>query len=48
MKGNTKKILNRIRIKKWIELGIAGIGFLIGMVLGVWILIKIVLLNISK
>ena len=40
--------LKRIRVKKWIELGIAGMGFLIGIGLGLWILIKIVLLNISK
>jgi hypothetical protein len=48
MKGDTKKILNRIRIQRWIELGIAGMGFLIGIGLGIWILIKMVLLGISK
>jgi ABC-type proline/glycine betaine transport system permease subunit len=42
MKGNTNKILNRIRIQKWIELGIASIGVLIGIGLGIWILIEIV------
>lgn len=40
--------LKRIRIKKWIELGIAGMGFLIGIGLGLWIMVKMVLLGISK
>lgn len=48
MKGNTKRILKRMRIQRWIELGIAGIGFLIGIGLGIWILIKMVVLGISK
>ena len=48
MKGNTNKILKRMRIQRWIELSIAGIGFLIGIGLGIWILIEIVQRGISK
>ncbi len=48
MKGNKKNLAQRDVKRKRIELIIGGIGYLIGIGLGVWVIIKMVLLNISK
>jgi hypothetical protein len=48
MKGNTNRILKRIRRQRWIELGIASIGVLTDIGLGIWILIEIVIIGIQK
>jgi hypothetical protein len=48
MKKNTKDILQRKRKQRWIELGIAAIGYMIGIGLGIWSIVQMFLFSISK
>jgi hypothetical protein len=48
MDNKIERILKRKRRDKWIWLLISTIGFLFGVGLGIWILVKIFLLGVSN
>jgi hypothetical protein len=48
MKGNKKNLAQKRVRRKRLELIIAGIGYMIGIGLGVWLIIQMLVLGISK
>ena len=48
MGKGTKDILQRKRKQRWIELGIAAIGYIVGIGLGVWFILQMFLYGVSK